>query len=486
MGNTNFESSDNEFGLLSSEQIDRVMDKLAKSRRLKANYRFVVSSTINSDIRWARNRASMTSNRRGVNVFIICRIDTSGSSILTNQLDDVSLEGTLREVESNCLRGADYKRPLDSPIEKSFVPRASNTVTWSDRTLTRSIEEAAAIVKEATSPAEDQGFLSAGFIDSYGMSMGVVDVDQYDRYDRNFYRMTQAQCSSTVRHPQGTSSGWAGLARYDLNKIDEIQLAKLAVEKCLSSVNPVRIEPGRYTVILEPQAVGELVQTMLDSPLAYASHRDKSERGGPYFLNVNRSLNRGIAKLGLKIVDERITISHDPSDPDLGILPVPGTLPIKWIEKGVLNELTHSYGGYSLSELNDGSRRERRGSFRMDGGNTSIDEMIAGTERGLVVARFSKLRQIDADSLLATGVTRDGLWLIEKGKVSKAVRNFRITESPLFALNNVEEVGAAQPIFQPGPVPELDYLFPEFALTQVIAPTLKVRDFSFTSTIDAI
>ncbi len=257
------------------------------------------------------------------------------------------------------------------------------------------------------------------------------------------------------------------------------------MDKCLSSLNPVRIEPGRYTVILEPQAVGELVQTMLDSPLAYASSRAQSEQKGPYFLNVDRSLQRGLSRLGLKIVDERITISHDPSDPDLGILPVPGALPIKWIDKGVLTNLTYDYS-YSLSELNDGSRMERRGSFRMDGGNTSIEAMIAGTERGLLVARFSKLRQIDADSLLATGVTRDGLWLIENGKVSKAVRNFRITESPLFALNNVEEIGVAQPIFQPGPVPELDFLFPAFALTQVIVPALKVRDFSFTSTIDAI
>lgn len=85
-----------------------------------------------------------------------------------------------------------------------------------------------------------------------------------------------------------------------------------------------------------------------------------------------------------------------------------------------------------------------------------------------------------------SGVTRDGLWLIEDGKISKPVRNFRISESPIFALNNVEQLGIPTPVYRPFHIRELAPLFPEFALTQAIVPALKINDFSFTSSIDAI
>jgi predicted Zn-dependent protease len=114
----------------------------------------------------------------------------------------------------------------------------------------------------------------------------------------------------------------------------------------------------------------------------------------------------------------------------------------------------------------------------MSGGDTSVDEMIATTKRGLLVTRFSNLRGLDGTSLLSTGLTRDGLWLVENGKISKAVKNFRFTESPLFMLNSIEQLGVPVRVFRPtGTGGEL---------TPGIVPPLKVRDFSFTSAIDAI
>jgi len=110
--------------------------------------------------------------------------------------------------------------------------------------------------------------------------------------------------------------------------------------------------------------------------------------------------------------------------------------------------------------------------FRMSGGTTSVDEMIATTKRGLIVTRFSDISVIDADSLLMTGFTRDGLWLIENGKVTKPVKNFRFTESPMFAFNNVEQLGVPVRAFHPS--------------APAVVPAVKVRDFSFTSLIEAI
>jgi predicted Zn-dependent protease len=118
----------------------------------------------------------------------------------------------------------------------------------------------------------------------------------------------------------------------------------------------------------------------------------------------------------------------------------------------------------------------------MTGGKTSIDEMIASTTRGLLVTHFSNIRVLDDTSMLSTGLTRDGLWLIEHGKISKAVKNLRFTESPLFAFNSIEQMGEPVPVFRPVKNP---YETTE-PLKPAIVPPIKSRDFSFTSTIDAI
>lgn len=482
------ESRPNEHGMLSQEETERILSHLQNLRGFKGHYTFNVSSTWNSDIRWARNRASMTSDRQTAQVFIGCDINGGKGSAVTNQIDDASLEGVLRSAERQALRVADLQKPLDVPMELPPLGYMPQTITWSDRTVDRTVEDSAQVVQHATSLAEEHDLMSAGYIDSHGLTVGMRVVDIYDREIQLYSSMTQAQCSATVRHPQGTASGWAGVARYDLGRINEAEIAAKAVEKCIASLNPVRIEPGRYTVILEPQAVAELVHPMFDSGSSHPAVRTGAESSSlrsPYFLDTNRPLDRGISKVGLKIVDERITVTHDPSDPELGIVSVPGAVPITWIDKGVLTGMTYPRS-YGLKELNDDSAVERRMSFRMEGGNTSMEEMISGTQRGLLVSRLYNLQVLDRTSLLMTGVTRDGLWLIENGKISKPVRNFRITESPLFALNNLEQLGVPTPVFRPFMFPEVAALFPSMALSQVIVPPLKINDFSFTSAIDAV
>jgi predicted Zn-dependent protease len=199
---------------------------------------------------------------------------------------------------------------------------------------------------------------------------------------------------------------------------------------------------------------------------------------GPFRLGYDDALQRWRSKLGLKVVDERITISHDPADPELGILPEPGMPPVTWIDHGVLTNLAYDRE-YALSYLNRNDPVRGLTGYRMSGGDTSVDDMIRTTKRGLLVTRFSNVGVLDRASLLSTGLTRDGLWLIENGQITKAVKNFRFTESPLFVLNSLEQLGPPERVFRrtsnPGGM-----------LTPAIVPPLKARDFSFTSTIDAI
>ncbi len=108
----------------------------------------------------------------------------------------------------------------------------------------------------------------------------------------------------------------------------------------------------------------------------------------------------------------------------------------------------------------------------MSGGAATVEQMIETTKRGLLVTRFFNVQIEDRASLQCTGYTRDGLWLIENGKVTKSVYNFRFTESPAFVLNNIEQLGVPQRIFSPN--------------APIVVPAMKVRDFSFTSLSDAV
>jgi predicted Zn-dependent protease len=405
---------------------------------------------------------------------------------VTNQLDDASLDGVVDSAEWQALRHAD-RRATDQAMP-AWTPSSPQATIWSEGTFARTVEDGARLVQAVTADAEAKQLMSAGYLESYAIAIGMLLIDVNGRKSPWYGKATQAQCSVTVRHPTGEGSGWAGLSAWDIQKVDEQAVARRALDKCVASLNPVRIEPGRYTAILEPQAVADLMEGMF-SPRSRAMHRgpaeDRTRGASPFWFDYDPSVVRERSKLGLKIIDERITISHDPSDPEIGILPIPGMTPITWIKNGVLQELNHERD-LAINELNLNEPRLPRSSFRMSGGTTSLEEMISTTKRGLIVTRFSSVQTLEERSLLATGVTRDGLWLVENGKITKSVRNFRFTESPLFVLNNVEQLGVPTPVFHLGLPPYFTMYAPAFALSPVIVPALKVNDFSFTSTIDAV
>ena len=434
-----------------------------------------ISSWWQGEVRWARNRVSLASDRRDISVNIgRIVVDEHAGEVVTNQTDDASLEAAVRAAERMAYVHHAGLRPVPfDPPPVPILPRPT-TAIWSDATYDLTTEGRGEVARAIIGPAEAKGMLSAGYLEVRGASHLLVDSDRPTQdapWDVPYSRWTQAQLSMTVRDQQGTGSGWAGLSSYDWSSIEAEQIGARALEKCLASRNPVVIEPGRYTVILEPQAVADLMEIVAGS-----MDRQAAEGGdGPW------RLPRGRTKLGLKVVDERITIRHDPVDPQLGIVfgnLVMGEQAVTWIDHGVLTNLAYDLA-YALGKLHANTGVRGMTGYRMSGGETSIDEMITTTKRGLLVTRFSHIHVLDLESLLSTGLTRDGLWLIENGKITKAVKNFRFTESPLFVLNSLDALGPPERVFRPT-------ILESGELTPAIVPPIKARDFSFTSTIDAI
>ena len=280
-----------------------------------------------------------------------------------------------------------------------------------------------------------------------------------------YFPSTSANYQLTVRTSDGTGSGWAGADHPDWNQIDFKAASDRAIQKARASRNPVAVEPGRYTVILEPQAVGDLVQL-----LAFALNARAADEGRSAFTKQG-----GGTKIGEKVVDERVTLFSDPADPQLLGQPWTGEgLPLGrevWIEKGALKQLQYSrfWAQKKNARPNGGL-----GAVKMEGGTATTEEMIAATPRGILVTRLWYLRQVDPRTILYTGLTRDGTFLIEDGKITKAVKNLRFNESPLFMLNNLEMLGRAVRVAGTE------------AGGNVVFPTLKVKDFNFTSLSDAV
>lgn len=439
-----------------------------------------VMSWWNGELRWARNRTSLASDRRDIRLEIFRDVGLGRGNVSTNQLDDVSLESAVRAAERSAVLSPRIRRP--PPVHPPFPrPDRPKTAIWSDATYAATADARGEAARALIAPAEAKGMLSAGYLEMRAGSLARLSSKRVGSvaapWDIPYVSWTQAQCSMTVRDKEGSGSGWAGLSSYDWTRIDAPALATRALEKCIASQHPVGLEPGRYTVILEPQAVAELVSMMLPE-----MYREIAEGGhGPWALAQDDVLGLWRTKLGLKVLDERITISHDPADPRLGIVPEPWMEPITWFDRGVLTNLAFDRA-YALSMLNVNAPRRSLIGYQMTGGKTSVDEMISTTTRGLLVSHFSDIRVLDEVSLLCTGLTRDGLWLVEHGKITKSVKNLRFTESPLFAFNSIEQMGEPVPVFRPTKDPYEQ----QTPLTPAIVPPIKSRDFSFTSSIDAI
>jgi predicted Zn-dependent protease len=274
---------------------------------------------------------------------------------------------------------------------------------------------------------------------------------------------------------QGTGSGWACSDGEVFGDIDADRVAETAVQKALQSRNPVAIEPGRYVTILEPTAVGNLVQL-----IAGATQARSADEGRSFFSKAG-----GGNKIGMKVVDERVTLLTDPADsPSTGGGYDGDGLPLEkvvWIENGVVKNL--AYDRFWAQKQGVEPTRSGGGGFggprslRMLGGTTSTSDMIKSTERGILVTRFWYIRAVDPRTIVYTGLTRDGTFLIENGQVTKPVKNFRYNESPIFFLNNLESVG---------PAVRVNASENLGAGGATWMPTLKVREFTFSSLSDAV
>ncbi|HWZ57418.1 MAG TPA: metallopeptidase TldD-related protein [Gemmatimonadaceae bacterium] len=377
----------------------------------------------------------------------------------TDELDEASLKAVVAKAEA-LSRALTVLAPLeeaDDPLRPSPAP---NLRLWSDTSVALVAPEVRlAAVQTSLAAVRQVGLIGAGHISVYPSTSAVLTKAGHFEYGH----VSTCDYSITARTPDGTGSGWAAWEGEDWSAAHVDALTARAIDLAQRSKNPVAIEPGRYTVVMTPEACGALVAMIvrvLDGRYADRGLTPFSKPGGGN-------------KIGMQVLDERVSLSADPMDPEGGFLPfryigaIAQFVPVTWVDRGVLKAL--SYPTRALAAAHGLDQINNPNVLRMSGGSTSIEEMIASTTRGIYVTRFSDVSLISMKTLYMTGVTRDGTFLIDKGKITKPIKNLRFEDSPFFFLNNLEALGPARRVTGGN-----------------VVPPVMARDFAFTSLTDAV
>lgn len=431
--------------------VDRVL-RLAKSHGIRET-EVHVEEVIDALTRFANNSIHQHVAEQGMSVSIRTAVDGRTARVTTNRIEEDALGKAL----DDCVSLA-ASQPRDTHLLPMLARQKYRAVQrFVPATAALSAEYRARAVKGACELAERRGQVAAGTFSS-GQNQSVLG---NSRGLFAAYRQTEAEFSVTMQ--QGSATSWAKSNAADARKFDALTLARIASEKAALAQNPVELAPGNYTVILEPAAVLDLVG-FLFYDFAVTSVEDK------------RSCFAG--RMGKTLLGKNITISDDVYHPEQLGSPFDGEgVPrqrVTLVEKGVPRNLVYSRRAAKRARKHPTGHGfvlpneygEAPMNLVITGGDTPLDEMIAGTERGLLVTRLWYIREVDAYEKIMTGMTRDGLYLVEKGEIGQAVRNFRFNQSVLEMLRNVECLGPASRA-----TGEENF--------EMVVPPMKVRDFHF-------
>ncbi|OGX81216.1 TldD/PmbA family protein [Hymenobacter glacialis] len=411
-----------------------------------------LNGSISGNVRSARNTISTAGTADNVSLGVQSRFGKRSGVATCNEFDEASLR--------RCVQRAEEIARL-APESPEYVPflgpqkYLASPAAFAQRTADITPDYRAQQIGASMALCEARKLSSAAFFNDSAGFVAKRNTKGLEAYQR----LTNLDFTITVRTADGQGSGYA-IANYtDLAKFDAARLTRVAADKAASSVKAKALEPGKYTVILEPAAAVDLLSNMMRSMDARNADEGRS------FLSKKGGGNRK----GDKLFDERVTIYSDPTNAEVPDQTFAGDgrpqQKTTWIDKGVVKNLYTSQFWAQKAGIPD---LPPPGGWIMEGGSQSTADLIKGTAKGILVTRLWYIRAVDPQTLLYTGLTRDGTFYIENGQIKFPVKNFRFNESPVIMLNNLEAVG--KPV----------------RLGGNLVPPLKIRDFTFTSLSDAV
>ncbi|HEY0111493.1 MAG TPA: TldD/PmbA family protein [Fibrella sp.] len=446
--------------ILSKEEAKKIIDKVLSYAKADETA-VTITGGRTGNIRYARNSVSTSGESNNLALGVTSVFGKRSGTATINEFDDASLEKTVRRAEEIARLAPENPEYMPMLGPQTYL----TTNPYSESTAKIDPEYRAKAAFDSLDPCRKKNLTAAGYLEdstgfsAIGNSKGLVA----------YNRATSVDFTITVRTADGLGSGYAIRDVTDVSKLSTKEATEIAMQKALASVNARALEPGKYTVILEPAASVDLLQNMMGS----MDGRNADE--GRSFL----SKKGGGTRLGEKLFDERVTIYSDPTNPEIPTSAFGGggggrfgggadgrpQEKVTWVDKGVVKNMYYSR---FWADKKGVKATPPPAAVIMAGGTQSLADLIRGTEKGILVTRLWYIRAVDPQTLLYTGLTRDGTFYIENGQIKFPVKNFRFNESPVIMLNNLEAMG--KPVRIGGN----------------LIPPLKIRDFTFSSLSDAV
>jgi predicted Zn-dependent protease len=414
-----------------------------------------LQSSVESHARFADNRISTSGRSEDLDITATVWVARRRGSITGNDPNPDALKRMAEEA---------LQIARVSPVHREYVPTLGSleyaeSRGFANATADIDVGARAAALNEVLAACRGAKVTGAGFHSARASSSAAATANG----NRRYFRSSEASLSVTARSADGTGSGYYAGDHFDLARLDTKRIAEEAVGKAVRSREPKPIEPSTYPVILEPQAVSDLMGFLTNAFDARTADEGRSAFSG----------KDGKTRVGEKLFNDRISLYSDPAHPEMPSVPsttegIPASrLPL--ITAGTLEHLE-----YSRFWAQERKREPTPGPvnyiFESSMPAVPLDDMIKGMARGLLISRFWYVRLVDPRTIVLTGLTRDGLWWIDKGRISHPVRNLRFNQSVLAMLSpwNVEAIGAPR------------------RLSPFVVPALKLGAFTFTSVSDAI
>ncbi len=430
-----------------------------------------LDGSVEGNIRYARNTVTTAGEVSDVTLAVqSCYGKRTGVATI-NEFDQASLKKVVRRSEE--LARLAPENPEHMPNLGAYKYDKVNA--WHQATADITPEDRAAAAEASIAPSRENKLIASGFLNDAESFSAIMNKKGMFAY----LLSSSVNFTATIRTEDGTGSGWVSRDFNDSSKLDTREASSVAIRKSMGSANAREMEPGKYTVIMEPAASAQLIGNLFgnmgqrgaDEGRSFLSKKPEQGEEPVEGAPTNR--------LGEKMFDERVTIYSDPTNPDCPTAPFAGdghsVGKTVWIDKGVITAMPNSrYWAqktgvdYVPTAYTGGGLFGGNQQLIMEGGDQSLEEIIKDTRRGVLVTRLWYIRQLDPQTLLYTGLTRDGTFYIEDGKIKYPIKNFRFNDSPIVMLNNIEALGK------------------QTRINGSMIPVMKIRDFTFSSLSDAV
>ncbi|GAB2516920.1 TldD/PmbA family protein [Lysobacter humi (ex Lee et al. 2017)] len=442
--------------IYTEEQARAILEKVVKLSKAD-QCTATLTGFVDGNIRFALNNISTSGSVDNTELAVEVAFGNRVGVATINEFDDAALERVVRRAEDLARLAPENPEFMPAIGKQAYKP----SPTFSASTAAITPEFRAQVAADSIAPCKAAKLIAAGFLEDGQSFVAIANSNGNFGYQR----ATKFDYTCTVRTEDGRGSGWVARNLKDADDFKADADIRIAMRKATESADAKALEPGKYTVILEPAAAAGLISFMMN----FFDARQADE--GRSFLSKKGGGNR----LGDQVYDPRVNISADPWDPRAPVLPWDGEgLPrekMDIVKNGKVAALQYSrYWAKKQGKRAVGSP----GNLLMAGGDKTTAQLVASTQKGILVTRTWYIRMVDPQTVLLTGLTRDGTFYIENGKIKHPVKNFRFNESPVIMLNNIEELG------RPVRVSDGDASF------VMMIPAMKLRDFTFTSLSDAV